>query len=66
MTLTNFKPRFPSHIKSRAGTFPLMAPEVRPWPVTPPPSQEEVMKNVYAKRKAEEFGKWCEDNLQME
>ncbi|MBE0568772.1 MAG: CoA transferase [Deltaproteobacteria bacterium] len=53
-------------IKSRADTFPLMAPEVRPWPVTPPPSQEEVMKNVYAKRKAEEFGKWCEDNLRME
>ena len=49
-------------IKSRADTLDLCAPEVRPYPVTPPPSPEEAMK-VYAKRKAEEFGKWCEDNF---
>ncbi|MBM2828992.1 MAG: L-carnitine dehydratase/bile acid-inducible protein, partial [Actinobacteria bacterium] len=49
-------------IKSRADTLPLMSPEVRPWPVTPPPPPEEVMK-VYEKRKAGEFGKWCEDNF---
>ncbi|NIO16596.1 MAG: hypothetical protein GTN70_06300 [Deltaproteobacteria bacterium] len=53
-------------IKSRADTLEMMSPDVRPWPVTPPPSPEEVMENVYAKRKAEEFGKWCEDNLRME
>jgi crotonobetainyl-CoA:carnitine CoA-transferase CaiB-like acyl-CoA transferase len=53
-------------IKSRADTLDIMAPHVRPWPVTPPPSPEEVMKNVYAKRKAEEFGQWCEDNVRME
>ena len=52
-------------IKSRADTLPLMSPEVRPWPVTPPPPPEEVMK-VYEKRKAGEFGKWCEDNLRFE
>src|SRR3990172_5442419 len=52
-------------IKSRADTLPLTSPEVRPWPVTPPPSPEEVTK-VYEKRKAGEFGKWCEDNLRYE
>lgn len=44
-------------IKSRADTL-----KQRPWPVTPPPSREEVAK-VYAKRKAEDFGAWCEENL---
>ena len=52
-------------INSRADTLPLTSPEVRPWPVTPPPPPEEVMK-VYEKRKAGEFGKWCEDNLRFE
>ncbi|RME45516.1 MAG: CoA transferase [Chloroflexi bacterium] len=52
-------------INSRADTLDLMSPEVRPWPVTPPPSREEVMK-VYATRKAEEFGQWLEDNLRFE
>ncbi len=28
-------------IKSRADTMPLMGPDVRPWPVTPPPTPEE-------------------------
>ena len=52
-------------IKSRADTLEMITPESRPWPVTPPPSLEEVTK-VYAKRKAEEFGKWLEDNLRFE
>jgi crotonobetainyl-CoA:carnitine CoA-transferase CaiB-like acyl-CoA transferase len=52
-------------INSRADTLPLMSPEVRPWPVTPPPPAEEVAK-VYARRKATDFGKWCEDNLRYE
>ena len=52
-------------IKSRADTIPLTSPDVRPWPVTPPPPPEEVTK-VYEKRKAGEFGKWCEDNLRFE
>ncbi len=52
-------------IKSRADTLDLMHPDIRPWPVTPPPSPEEVTK-VYEKRKAGEFGKWCEDNLRYE
>src|SRR4030066_1719908 len=52
-------------IKSRADTLPLTSPDVRPWPVTPPPPPEEVTK-VYEKRKAGEFGKWCEDNLRFE
>lgn len=43
----------------------MMNPDIRPWPVTPPPSPEEVQK-VYAKRKAEDFGNWCEDNLRYE
>ena len=33
--------------------------------MTPPPPPEEVTK-VYEKRKAGEFGKWCEDNLRFE
>jgi crotonobetainyl-CoA:carnitine CoA-transferase CaiB-like acyl-CoA transferase len=53
-------------INSRADTLDLMNPEIRPWPVTPPPDPEWVMANTYAKRKAEEFGKWCEDNLRYE
>jgi crotonobetainyl-CoA:carnitine CoA-transferase CaiB-like acyl-CoA transferase len=53
-------------IKSRADTMDLMNPDIRPWPVTPPPDAEWVMANTYAKRKAEEFGKWCEDNLRYE
>jgi crotonobetainyl-CoA:carnitine CoA-transferase CaiB-like acyl-CoA transferase len=52
-------------INSRADTLPLMGPDVRPWPVTPPPSPEECMK-VYAKRKAEEFGQFLEDNLRLD
>lgn len=52
-------------INSREDTLTLMGPDVRPWPVTPPPSPEEVAA-VYARRKAEEFGKWCEDNLRIE
>jgi len=47
-------------INSRADTIDLMHPDIRPYPVTPPPPPEEVHK-VYAKRKAEEFGKLCED-----
>jgi len=52
-------PREPQEIeiKSRADTL-----KQRPWPATPPPSREEVAK-VYAKRKAEDFGAWCEENL---
>jgi len=53
-------------INSRADTLDLMNPDIRPWPVTPPPDPEWVMANTYAKRKAEEFGKWCEDNLRYE
>jgi crotonobetainyl-CoA:carnitine CoA-transferase CaiB-like acyl-CoA transferase len=49
-------------INSRADTIDLMHPDIRPYPVTPPPPPEEVHK-VYARRKAEEFGKWCEDNF---
>lgn len=52
-------------INSRADTVALTSPEVRPWPVTPPPPPEEVRK-VYAKRKAEEFGKWLEDTFRFE
>jgi len=52
-------------INSRADTLPLMSPEVRPWPVTPAPSPEEV-EAIYARRKATEFGKWLEDNLRLE
>ena len=53
-------------INSRADTLPLMGQDVRPWPVTPPPTPEWVMENIYAKRKAQEFGKWSEDNLRIE
>ena len=53
-------------INSRADTLDLMHPDIRPWPVTPPPDAEWVMANTYAKRKAEDFGKWCEDNLRYE
>ncbi len=53
-------------INSRADTLDLMHPDIRPWPVTPPPDPEWVMANIYAKRKAEKFGKWCEDNLRYE
>ncbi|MGD9230641.1 MAG: CoA transferase, partial [Desulfobacterales bacterium] len=52
-------------INSRADTLDMMHPDIRPWPVTPPPPPEEVLK-VYAKRKAEDFGKWCEENLRYE
>jgi succinyl-CoA---D-citramalate CoA-transferase len=52
-------------INSRQDTLKLITPESRPWPVTPPPSQEQVMKE-YAKRKAEEFGKWLEDNVRFQ
>ncbi|OPX18932.1 MAG: hypothetical protein BZ151_11910 [Desulfobacca sp. 4484_104] len=46
-------------------TLDLMHPDIRPWPVTPPPPREEVDK-VYARRKATDFGNWCEDNLRYE
>jgi len=49
-------------IKSREDTLDLCSPEVRPWPVTPPPPREEVWK-VYAGRGREEFGKWVEDQV---
>ena len=52
-------------INSRADTLDLMHPDIRPWPVTPAPPPEEVLK-VYAKRKAEDFGAWCEENLRYE
>ncbi|HHE73934.1 MAG TPA: hypothetical protein ENL37_02455, partial [Desulfobacteraceae bacterium] len=52
-------------INSRADTLDLMHPDIRPWPVTPAPPPEEVLK-VYAKRKAEDFGTWCEENLKYE
>ncbi len=52
-------------ITCRADTLSLNSPEVRPWPVTPPPSPEEVAA-IYAKRKATEFGQWLEDNLRFE
>jgi crotonobetainyl-CoA:carnitine CoA-transferase CaiB-like acyl-CoA transferase len=44
-------------IKSRADTL-----RPRPWPVNPVPSKEDVAK-IYAKRKAEEFGKFIEETL---
>ena len=53
-------------INSRADTLELMSEKIRPWPVTPPPDADWVMANTYAKRKAEDFGKWCEDNLRYE
>ncbi|MCL6634614.1 MAG: CoA transferase [Peptococcaceae bacterium] len=43
-------------INSRADTL-----KPRPWPVTPPPSREEVAEKVYARRKAQEFGKFIEE-----
>ncbi|MFQ5855179.1 MAG: CaiB/BaiF CoA transferase family protein [Anaerolineae bacterium] len=52
-------------ITSRADTLDLMNPEERPWPVTPPPSEEEVMA-VFATRKAEEFGRWLHDNVRFQ
>jgi crotonobetainyl-CoA:carnitine CoA-transferase CaiB-like acyl-CoA transferase len=52
-------------INSRADSLKLIDPSIRPWPVTPPPSREEV-KKVYATRNAEEFGQWCEENLSFE
>lgn len=52
-------------INSRADTLPLMSPEIRPWPVTPPPSPDDVAA-VYTKRRAAEFGAWLEDNLRLE
>jgi len=36
-------------INSRADTMDLMNPDIRPWPVTPAPSFEEVMEKTYAK-----------------
>ncbi|MBM4275090.1 MAG: hypothetical protein FJ134_11605, partial [Deltaproteobacteria bacterium] len=53
-------------INSRADTLPLMGPDVRPWPVTPAPTPEWVMENIYAKRKAQDFGKFLEDNLRLD
>ncbi len=52
-------------INSRQDTLKLITPEIRPWPVSPPPSPDEV-KKVYGKRKAEEFGQWLEDNMRLE
>ena len=47
-------------INSRADTL-----KPRPWPVTPPPSKEDVAK-IYARRKAEEFGKFMEEIVGFE
>jgi crotonobetainyl-CoA:carnitine CoA-transferase CaiB-like acyl-CoA transferase len=52
-------------INNRADTYALTNIDVRPWPVTPPPSPEEVMA-VYEKRKAGAFGKFLEDNLRLD
>jgi succinyl-CoA---D-citramalate CoA-transferase len=52
-------------INNRQDTLKMITPENRPWPVTPPPPQEDVMK-IYAKRRADEFGKWLEDNVRFE
>ena len=49
-------------INSRQDTLALITPEIRPWPVSPPPSPEEV-KKFYGKRKAEEFCQWLEDTV---
>ncbi|HZD05984.1 MAG TPA: CoA transferase, partial [Longimicrobiales bacterium] len=46
-----------TEIRERADTL-----NVRPWPVTPAPSHEEVAR-VYAKRRAEEFGQFIEEIL---
>ncbi len=53
-------------INSREDTLDLNHPDVRPWPVTPAPSPDWVMENLYKPRHAEEFGKWCEDNLRKD
>ena len=52
-------------IKSRADTIGLMDLDVRPYPVTPPPSYEAV-KPIYERRKALEFCNWAEENLRFE
>jgi len=53
-------------INSREDTLDINHPDVRPWPVTPAPDPDWVMENLYKPRRAEEFGKWCEDNLRMD
>jgi crotonobetainyl-CoA:carnitine CoA-transferase CaiB-like acyl-CoA transferase len=52
-------------INSRADTIGLMDMDVRPYPVTPPPSYDQV-KPVYERRKALEFCDWAEDSLRFE
>jgi len=52
-------------INSRADTIGLMDMDVRPYPVTPPPTYDQV-KPVYEKRKALEFCDWAEKNLKFE
>ena len=52
-------------INSRADTIGLMDLNVRPFPVTPPPSYEQV-KPTYERRKALEFCDWAEDNFKFE
>ena len=52
-------------INSRADTIGLMDLDVRPYPVTPPPTYEQV-KPIYERRKALEFCNWSEDNLRFE
>jgi hypothetical protein len=52
-------------IKSRADTIGLMDLDVRPFPVTPPPSYEQV-KPIYERRKALEFCDWAEDSFKFE
>ncbi len=44
-------------IRSREDTL-----QMRPWPVTPPPSKEEV-ERIYEKRKAGDFGRYIEEIL---
>ncbi|NIQ88052.1 MAG: hypothetical protein GWN93_02765, partial [Deltaproteobacteria bacterium] len=52
-------------INSRADTIGMMDLDVRPYPVTPPPSYEEV-KPTYEKRKALEFCDWAEESFRFE
>lgn len=51
-------------INSRADTIGLMDMDVRPYPVTPPPTYDKV-KPVYEKRKALEFCEWAEKNFKF-
>ena len=53
-------------INSLQDSLDMLTPEIRPWPVTPPPSEEEVSSQVYTKRKAEDFLGWVEENVKFE